>query len=55
MSRLAFRAQTVGIVYLPLREDFFVKDVLMTVQRDFCLGNSLFVFDIFWDQTWLSP
>ena len=41
MSKLAFRAQTVDIAYLPLRQDLFAKNVLMTVQRDFCLGNSL--------------
>jgi hypothetical protein len=40
MSRLAFRAQTVDIAYFPLRQDLFAKNVLMTAQRDFCLGNS---------------
>jgi hypothetical protein len=42
MSKLAFRAQTVDIAYLPLRQDFLAKNVLMTAQRDFVLGNSLF-------------
>jgi len=41
MSKLAFRAQTVDIAYLPLRQDFLAKNVLMTAQRDFRLGNSL--------------
>jgi len=40
MSKLAFRAQTVDIAYLPLRQDFLAKNVLMTVQRDFRLDNS---------------
>jgi len=40
MSKLAFRAQTVDIAYLPLRQDFLAKNVLMTAQRDFCFGNS---------------
>jgi len=40
MSKLAFRAQTVDIAYLPLRQDFLAKNVLMTAQRDFRLGNS---------------
>jgi len=44
MSKLAFRAQTVDIAYLPLRQDFLAKNVLMTAQRDLCLGNSLFTF-----------
>ncbi len=37
MSKLAFRAQTVDIAYLPLRQDFLAKNVLMTARRDF--GN----------------
>jgi hypothetical protein len=41
MSKLAFRAQTVNIAYLPLRQDLLAKNVLMTAQRDFHLGNSL--------------
>ena len=45
MSKLAFRAQTVDIACLPLRQDFLVKNVLMTTQRDFGLGNSLQRFD----------
>jgi len=45
MSKLAFRAQTVDIAYLPLRQDLFAKNVLMTAQRDFCLGNSLLNID----------
>jgi len=43
MSKLAFRAQTVDIAYLPLHQDLFAKKVLMTAQRDFCLGNSLLI------------
>jgi len=42
MSKLAFRAQTVDIAYLPLRQDLLAKNVLMTAQRDFSLGNSLY-------------
>jgi hypothetical protein len=45
MSKLTLRAQTVDIAYLPLRQDFFAKNVLMTAQRDFLLGNSLFNLD----------
>jgi len=45
MSKLAFRAQTVDIAYLPLRQDFLAKNVLMTAQRDFGLGNSLMQSD----------
>ena len=41
MSKLAFRAQTVDIAYLPLRQDLLAKSVLMTAQRDYGLGNSL--------------
>jgi len=41
MSKLAFRAQTVDIAYLPLHQDLLAKKVLMTAQTDFCLGNSL--------------
>ena len=40
MSKLTLRAQTVDIAYLPLRQDLFAKNVLMTVQRDFRLGSS---------------
>jgi hypothetical protein len=39
MSKLAFRAQTVDIAYLPLRQDLLAKNVLMTAQRDFRLDN----------------
>jgi len=42
MSKLAFRAQIVDIAYLPLRQNFLAKNVSMTDQRDFLLGNSLF-------------
>jgi hypothetical protein len=45
MSKLAFRAQTVDIAYLPLRQHFLAKNVLMTAQRDFRLGNSLLIPD----------
>ncbi len=41
MSKLALRAQTVDIAYLPLRQDLLAKNVLMTAQRDYGLGNSL--------------
>jgi hypothetical protein len=43
MSKLAFRAQTVDIANLPLPQDLLAKNVLMTAQRDFGLGNSLFI------------
>jgi len=46
MSKLAFRAQTVDIAYLPLRQDLLAKNLLMTVQRDFGLGNSLMTSDM---------
>jgi len=40
MSKLALRAQTVDIADLSLRQDLLAKNVLMTAQRNFCLGNS---------------
>jgi len=43
MSKLAFRAQTVDIAYLSLRQDLLAKNVLMTAQRDFRFGNSLWI------------
>jgi hypothetical protein len=46
MSKLTFRAQTVDIACLPLRQDLLAKSVLMTAQRDLGLGNSLFILDI---------
>jgi hypothetical protein len=45
MSKLAFRAQTVDIACLPLRQDLLAKVVLMTAQRDLGLGNSLNMVD----------
>jgi len=36
----------VDIAYLPLRQDLFGKNVLMTAQMDFRLGNSLWKFDL---------
>jgi hypothetical protein len=30
---------------LPLRQDLFAKNVLMTAQRNFCLGNRLLMID----------
>jgi hypothetical protein len=47
MSKLTLRAQTVDIAYLPLHKDFLAKNVLMTAQRDFRLGNSPFLLDSF--------
>jgi hypothetical protein len=41
ISKLALRAQTVDIADLLLRQDLLAKNVLMTAQRNFCLGNSL--------------
>jgi len=41
MSKLAFRLQTVDIAYLPLHQDLLAKNVLMTAQRDYGLGNRL--------------
>jgi hypothetical protein len=41
MSKLAFRTHTVDIAYLPLRQHLFAKNILMTAQRDYGLGNSL--------------
>jgi len=41
ISKLALRAQTVEIAYLPLRQDLLSKTALMTAQMDFPLGNSL--------------
>jgi len=47
IPKLALQAQTVGIANLPLRQDLLAKNVLMTAQRNFCLGNSPFKID-FW-------
>jgi hypothetical protein len=51
MSKLAFRAQTVDIAYLPLRQGFLAKNVLMTAQRDYGFTSSLYWF--YWFQ-WLE-
>ena len=40
MSKLALRAQTIDIAYLPLHQDLLTKNVSMTAQRNFGLGNS---------------
>jgi hypothetical protein len=45
VPKLALRAQTVEIANLPLRQDLLAKNVLMTPQRDFCLGNSPSMID----------
>jgi hypothetical protein len=45
MSKLAFRAQTVDIAYLLLRQDFLAKNVLMTAQRDYGVSNGLLTTD----------
>jgi hypothetical protein len=45
MSKLAFRAQTVDIAYLPLRQGLLARNALMTAQRDFRLGNNPHIFD----------
>jgi len=47
MSKLALRAQAVDIADLPLRQDLLAKNVLMTAQRNFCVGNGLIVADPF--------
>jgi len=52
MSKLTLRAETVDIVYLRLRQDFLAKNVLITTQRDFRLGNSLFILDY---DPWIDP
>jgi hypothetical protein len=46
MSKLALRAQTVDIAYLPAKS-LLAKVVLMTAQRDFRLSNSLKTFDCY--------
>jgi hypothetical protein len=43
MSKLTLRAQTVDIAYLPLRQDLFAENVLMTAKSNFRLGNSLLI------------
>jgi len=59
MSKLAFRAQTVDIAYLPPRQDLLAKNVLMTAQRDFRLGNSPKMVGAGWDTVnknyWIIP
>jgi hypothetical protein len=45
MSKLAFRAQTIDIDCLPLRQGLLAKVILMTAQRDFGLGNNLLTID----------
>jgi len=49
IRKLALWAQTVRIADLPLRQDLLAKNVLMTAQRNFYLGNSLLIGDL-----WLS-
>jgi hypothetical protein len=44
MSKLAFRAQAVDIASLPAKS-LLAKKVLMTAQRDLCLGNSMYILD----------
>jgi hypothetical protein len=46
MSKLTFTAQTVDIAYLPVRQDLLAKNILMTAQRDYGLGNSPYWTDI---------
>jgi len=41
MSKLTFRAQTVHIAYLPLRQDFLAKKRFDDRSKKFRLGNSL--------------
>jgi len=45
IPKLALRAQTVEIADLPLRQDLLAKNVLMTAQRNFCLGNNPLTID----------
>ncbi len=40
VRKLALRAQTVQIADLLLRQELLAKNVLMTAQRNSCLGNS---------------
>jgi hypothetical protein len=40
IPKLALRAQTVGIAFLSLRQDLWIKNVSMSAQRDFCMGNN---------------
>jgi len=46
VRKLALRAQTVQIADLLLRQDLLAKNVLMTAQRNSCLGNNLLIIDI---------
>ena len=38
-----FKAQTVEIAYLPLRQDLLAQNVLKTAQRNFYLGNNTLI------------
>jgi hypothetical protein len=40
IPKLALRAQTVGIAFLSLRQDLLAKNVSMSAQKDFPLGNN---------------
>jgi len=42
IPKLALRAQTAGIAFLSLRQDLRIKNVSMSAQKDFCLGNNPF-------------
>ena len=42
LAPVDFKTRPLCGTYLPLRQDLLVKNVLMTAQRDFCLGNSPF-------------
>jgi hypothetical protein len=39
-SKLVLGAQTVGIAFLSLRQDLKAKNVSMSAQKDFRLGNN---------------
>jgi hypothetical protein len=40
IPKLTFRAQTVGIAFLSLRQDLKAKKVSISAQKDFRLGNN---------------
>jgi hypothetical protein len=44
IPKLALGAQTVGIAFLSLRQDLWTKNVSMSAQKDFLLGNSSLSF-----------
>jgi len=51
IPKLALRAQTVGIAFLSLRQDLWIKNVSMSDQKDLQLGKTPSRFDTVYGTT----